>query len=117
MVCGGKCGPVLQPAAVVGRRRKGNGQRKAIVDGCDVGGSDDARQPQGGFEHGEVITDAGPRAAAEWQVLPSIPTGRVFRGVLVFGSGCLLPAGTVVDAVDRPGHDDLRWWARRDSVS
>jgi hypothetical protein len=43
---------------------EGHDHRELRVYGLDVDAPDDGGQRQGGFEHGKVVTDAGPRSGA-----------------------------------------------------
>jgi len=45
----------------------------------DFGASDDGGQREGGFEHGEVVADAGAWSGAEGKVLPAVPSIGVLR--------------------------------------
>ena len=76
----GRTAASLGSVASMNARRNGSGgyhrerrcEREIIVERIDVDASDDGCQCECGFQHGEVVSDAGARAATEWKVLPTV---------------------------------------------
>src|SRR6478672_927207 len=62
------------------RRGEWHLDREIAVQCRDLRHAHDAGQSQSGFEHGEMIPDAGPRAAAEREALPTVPAGGTLGG-------------------------------------
>ena len=55
------------------------GQGEVVIERLDPGRADQGGQCEGGFQHGEVVADTGPRSAAERQVLPAAAALRALR--------------------------------------